>query len=124
MPLRQPDFEGVRNMVKSEEAETERPSGGRLQKLCGSRQDTVSLVLKTQALNTLYHDSHNDEMREAFVTANLALMEDFAPRDAIEAMLATQIIGTHNLKRFCPPPAATGRARSCVRTACGWGSGA
>jgi hypothetical protein len=82
-------------MVKSEEGETERipPSGGRLQNLCGSRHDTVSLVLETQALNTLYYDSNNDEMREAFVTASLALIEDFAPRDAIEAMLATQIIG-------------------------------
>jgi len=95
-------------MVKSEEGETERipPSGGRLQKLCGSRHDTVSLVLETQALNTLYYDSNNDEMREAFVTANLALMEDFAPRDAIEAMLATQIIGTHNLTMKCQKLAA------------------
>jgi len=108
MPLRQPDFEGVRNIVKSEEVETERipPSGGRLQKLCGSRHDTVNLVLETQSLNTLYYDSNNDEMREAFVTASLALMEDFAPRDAIEAMFATQVIATYNLAMKCQQLAA------------------
>src|SRR5260221_2588994 len=95
-------------MVKSEAGATEGipPSEDRLQKLCGSRHDTVSLVLGAQALSTLYVDSDDDEVREALVTANLALMQDFAPRDAIEAMLATQIIGTHNLTLKCQKLAA------------------
>src|SRR5260221_8209358 len=52
-------------MVKSEAGATEGipPSEGRLQKLCGSRHDTVSLVLETQALSTLYVDSDDDEVR-------------------------------------------------------------
>src|SRR5258707_2132720 len=95
-------------MVKSEAGATEGipPSEDRLQKLCGSRHDTVSLVLAIQALSTLYVDSDDDEVRETLVTANLALMQDFAPRDAIEAMLATQIIGTHNLTMRCQKLAA------------------
>src|SRR5260221_9122807 len=95
-------------MVKSEAGATEGipPSQGRLQKLCGSRHDTVSVVLHTQALSTLYVDSDDDEVRETLVTANLALMQDFAPRDAIEAMLTTQIIGTHNLTMKCQKLAA------------------
>lgn len=91
-------------MVTSEADKTEGStptSGGPLRKWGGSRHGIANVVLRSQALNTLWLESDDAEMREAFSSTTLALMEDIAPRDAIEALLATQIIGTHNLAMKC-----------------------
>jgi len=91
-------------MVKSEDGKTEGstpPSRGRLRSVGGSLNDKFNVFLACQALNTLWLESDDPHLRDEFVSITLALMEELAPRDALEGLLVSQIIATHNVAMKC-----------------------
>jgi hypothetical protein len=98
------------NMVKSEDGKTEGstpPSRGRLRSVGGSLNDKFNVFLASQALNTLWLDSDDPHLRDEFVSISLALMAELAPRDALEGLLVSQIIATHNVAMKCHREAMT-----------------
>jgi hypothetical protein len=105
-------------MVKSEDGKTEGstpPSRGRLRSVGGSLNDKFNVFLACQALNTLWLESDDPHLREEFVSISLALMAELAPRDALEGLLVSQIIATHNVAMKCHREAMT-RYQSTEKT--------
>lgn len=105
-------------MVKSEDGKTEGstpPSRGRLRSVGGSLNDKFNVFLACQALNTLLLESDDPHLHDEFVSITLALMAELAPRDALEGLLVSQIIATHNVAMKCHSEAMT-RYQSTEKT--------
>jgi hypothetical protein len=105
-------------MVKSEDGKTEGstpPSRGRLRSVGGSLNDKFNVFLACQALNTLLLESDDPHLHDEFVSITLALMAELAPRDALEGLLVSQIIATHNVAMKCHREAMT-RYQSTEKT--------
>ena len=88
-------------MARCEEGEAEAPSVARLRSVCGSRDVTSNLLLLGQTLNTVCSEHDDPELRSRLADATIALMEDIAPRDALEGLLVSQIIATNNIAMKC-----------------------
>src|SRR4051794_6800075 len=85
-------LEGVGKLVASEQGETAAVAAvGRLQRLGGSPNPNVSVLLTSQALETLI-ESEEPEVRHTLCQATLGLIEAIAPTDAFEGMLAVQMV--------------------------------
>src|SRR4051794_8035302 len=91
-------------MQRSEQGEIEEgtpPSRKSLQQLGGSLDHKVNGFLVGQALNTLWLDNDDPQLRDYFSSVTFALTADIAPRNALEGIMVAQIIATNNVSMKC-----------------------
>jgi hypothetical protein len=77
------------------------PSDGKLQALGGSRADAWNETLLVQACQALYLEGATDAERSQRATAAMAALIGIAPADALEGMIAGQLVAAHHAAMDC-----------------------
>src|SRR6202022_3287950 len=72
-----------------------------LKRIGGSQSDDWNHVLGNQALQSLWVEHSDKEMRQRQYNAAIAGLIGIAPQDEIEGMIAAQLIATHNATIEC-----------------------
>src|SRR3984893_4978216 len=72
-----------------------------LKPIAGSQSDDWNHVLGNQALQSLWVEHSDKEMRQRQYNAAIAGLIGIAPQDEIEGMIAAQLIATHNATIEC-----------------------
>jgi hypothetical protein len=74
---------------------------GRLKFIGGSQSDNWNSVLANQAAQTLWIAHSDEKERDRQLSATVAALAGFAPKDELERMVAAQLIGAHNAAMEC-----------------------
>ena len=75
---------------------------GRLQHLCGSKNDDFNNATANQLLNALWlPEDTPEDTRHGQFRAALGALSGIAPRDEIEGMLASQMVACHHAAMEC-----------------------
>jgi hypothetical protein len=74
---------------------------GTLKAVGGSRSDRWNNILANQTLQALWIEHSDAEMRNKQGRATVAALIGIGPKDELEAMMAAQLIATHNAAMEC-----------------------
>ena len=74
---------------------------GRLKNIGGSQSDHWNNTLANQAMQALWVKNSSPEEREKQLSATVAALIGIAPKDELEAMMAAQLVATHNAAMEC-----------------------
>jgi hypothetical protein len=86
-----------------------------LRRVGGSQSDDWNHVLGNQAIQSLWIEQSDNEVRERQYNAAIAGLIGIAPQDEIEGMIAAQLIATHNATMECYRRAMIGEPRGPAR---------
>ena len=89
-----------------------------LKRVGGSQSADWNHVLGNQAIQSLWIEHSDKEVRKRQYNAAIAGLIGIAPQDEIEGMIAAQLIATHNATIECHRRAMIGAITSAKRTSC------
>jgi hypothetical protein len=74
---------------------------GELKRIGGSQSDTWNNLMVNQVIRTLWTKNSDAEERDRQYEGTISALIAISPKDEIEGMIATQLIGAHNAAMEC-----------------------